>query len=108
MEDELIVKCCEIGEEIVEFSLDMLIFIEGVSGSNLVYMSYEDQMYMLKVYRHLKTCKGCNSVYLTFKKEMAIGNYEELQLESLIEFETFSPEKFRLIKENEKYLDGLL
>lgn len=57
--------------------------------------SEENRIFILETYRHLKKCGVCTSGYLSLKADLATDP----------ERGVYTPEDFKLIRENEEFLD---
>ena len=78
---------------------DLLTYLIGISSNLYSNMSEEDKSFLSEVHSHLRECMICSDGYRFFK---------EISASNPLYADIFSPERFRLWRENEKYLDDLV
>lgn len=82
-----------------ELQLAVQLYLSGMSYSKYSEKTLEDKEFILGIYRHIKECTPCGEGYKHLK---------ELFSDDRRAISSFSPEQFRLLRENEGYLDGLV
>ena len=80
---------------------DIIIYMGILAHEPYSSVSIKDQRFLLKTYRHLSRCKICQERYIYFKEVLASNPDSYIK-------DTFSSINFRLLGENEKYLERLL
>src|SRR3989344_1591793 len=80
---------------------DIIIYMGILAHEPYSSVSIKDQRFLLRTYRHLSLCKICQEGYIYFKEVLASNPVSYIK-------DTFSSINFRLLGENEKYLERLL
>ena len=87
------IKCHKNDEE---HEKDILLYLMAISCKKASKMHNDDNELILETHRYLVKCDICNNYYRNFKTEMTPVDHNQQYL--------FTPEAFRLIKENENTL----
>ena len=82
-----------------ERAADMLNYIFKLSRNSYNGLGAEVRSSLLETHRHLKECSECRRGYRGLKGKFAMGEVGD-------KF-TFSSEDFRVLRENEEYLEGI-
>ncbi len=80
-------------------AINMMDYLIKLSKCEYCEMETETKETLLKTHRHLKECRECRMGYRKFKGGLATKERH---------IHHFSANDFRILKENESYLDGLV
>ena len=80
-------------------ALDADIYMGTLSSVRYCALSERDRKFVIIVHKHLKACTSCKEYYVDSKRDAASDN---------IYSGIYSPENFKLLRENEEYLDSLI
>ncbi len=79
--------------------LDICFYIGTLSTATYTDLSELERRFINDMYEHFKNCDRCRNYYIDAKRDAA---------SNIIFSKLYTPESFRLLKENERVLDSLI